>query len=417
MNSTNILDVYLHGRLAGKLSQEKSGILSFVYDEGYANDKKEMPLSVSMPLLHDIYLDSIARPFFSGLLPDDIVRTRLAEYLGISEKNPFALLTEIGGECAGAVALYQTGEKPPSGVAVAPEILDEKKLRDILELLKRRPMLAGQDDLRLSLAGAQDKIAVGVIDGKIALFKGGAPTSHILKPMIERVHDSAQNELFCLSLAARLGLPAAKASMGFAGDAPYLLVERYDRALENGARVRLHQEDFCQALSIAPEKKYEREGGPDIADCLRLIDRCSARPAVDRLAFLHLVIFNYLIGNSDCHGKNFSLLYRPEGPRLAPAYDLMCTAVYPDVQKKLAMKIGGEYDPEKIFRRHWHRLVADTAGARKAIDKDLNDMARAIGAEAATLADQFRDQGIASTIVGSIREIIEKRVRQVTEEF
>lgn len=417
MNTRNILDVYLHGRLAGKLSQEKSGILSFTYNEAYTSDSKAIPLSVSMPLSQDTYLDSIARPFFSGLLPDDIVRTRLAEYLGVSEKNPFALLAEIGGECAGAIALYPEGEKPPSGISVAPEILDEKKLRDILELLKRRPMLAGEGDLRLSLAGAQDKIAVGVVDGRIALLKGGAPTSHILKPMIERVHDSAQNELFCLLLAARLGLPAAKARLGFAGDASYLLIERYDRIMENGDRVRLHQEDFCQALSIAPEKKYEREGGPNIADCLQLLERRSARPAVDRLAFLHVVIFNYLIGNADCHGKNSSLLYRPEGPRLAPAYDLMCTAVYPDVQKKLAMKIGGEYDPEKIFRRHWHRLVADTAAARKALDKDLNEMALAIRTEAAALADALRDQGISSPIIGAIREVIEKRARQVLEEF
>lgn len=416
MNPKNILDVYLHGRLAGKLSQEKSGILSFTYDEAYAGDGKAMPLSVSMPLSQDTYLDSIARPFFSGLLPDDIVRTRFAEYLGVSEKNAFALLEEVGGECAGAVALYPKGEKPPSGASRVPEILDEKKLRDILELLKRCPMLAGQDDLRLSLAGAQDKIAVGVIDGKITLLKGGAPTSHILKPMIERMHDSAQNELFCLLLAARLGLPAAKASLGFAGDASYLLVERYDRIMENGGRVRLHQEDFCQALSIAPEKKYEREGGPNIADCLQLFERHSARPAVDRLAFLHLAIFNYLIGNADCHGKNFSLLYRPEGPRLAPAYDLMCTAVYPDVQKKLAMKIGGEYDPEKIFRRHWHRLVADTAAARKVLDKDLNDIARAIRTEAAALAEALRDQGISSPIISAIREVIEKRARQIMEE-
>lgn len=416
MTDNRILNVYLHGKLAGLLRQEKSGSLGFDYAPAYLADKNP-PLSVSMRLTKDTFLDSIARPFFSGLLPDDIVRERLAKFLGVSEKNSFALLDAIGGECAGAIALYPEGQEPPIEAVTESEILDDKKLSEILDLLKRRPLLAGEDNLRLSLAGAQDKIAVGIIDGNVALLKGSTPTSHILKPLIERVEDSVHNEFFCLTLAARIGLPAAKAEMCVVKGTPCLLIERYDRVLKHGKRVRLHQEDFCQALSIPPEKKYEREGGPTVVDCLRLLEKHSARPAADKLTLLHMLIFNYLIGNADCHGKNFSLLYGPDGLRLAPAYDLMSTAIYPGIQKKTAMKIGGEYNPEKMFRRHWHRLVPDTATARKALDREIGEMATAIQEQASALSAEMREEKMTSPIITKIRKLIESRAQQIMQEF
>ncbi|MDD3371680.1 MAG: type II toxin-antitoxin system HipA family toxin [Alphaproteobacteria bacterium] len=420
-----ILDVYLYGRLAGKLHQGEGGRLSFFYDDNYLADKEATPLSVSMPLAREPYLDVVARPFFSGFLPDDLIRHRLAQVLGVSEENPFALLKEIGGECAGAAALFPEGEKAAESGVFEPKILSEEELAEKLDALRRRPLLAGGEGIRLSLAGAQDKLPVALLidknnlaEHKIALMRGGAPTTHIIKPPIERVADSVYNEFFCLKLAGRLRLPVANASIGFAKGTPYLLVERYDRAWDEEGQIRrIHQEDFCQALSIPPEQKYEREGGPGIMDCLRLLERQSARPAVDKLAFLNLLIFNYLIGNADCHGKNFSLLHGGGKPRLAPAYDLMSTAVYPEVQKKLAMKIGGEYDPEKIFRRHWHRLVVDTAGARKALDKELNDMAMAVRQAVPALIGELAEQHIASSIFDAIGQVVERRVRQVLEEF
>ena len=421
-----ILDVYLHGRLAGKLLQGEGGRLSFTYEESYINAKDALlPLSVSLPLIRDAFQDATARPFFSGLLPDDKIRHDLARYLGVSEKNPFALIEAVGGECAGAVAFYPEGKKPPLIDSIEPEVLGDQKLQKILDLLKRRPLLAGEEGIRLSLAGAQDKIAVGFIankdnlgGSKIVLMKGDAPTSHILKPLIEKVKDSAHNEFFCLKLAGKLGISVVNADIKFAGETSYLLIERYDRVWDSEGRLqRLHQEDFCQALSIPPEQKYEREGGPGIAACLALLERSSVQPAVDRQRFIKILIFNYLIGNADSHGKNFSLLHSGGKPRLAPAYDLMSTAVYPDVQKKLAMKIGGEYDPEKIFQRHWHRLVADTAVARKAMDKELNNMAGAIRDQAESLLEELKEKNVVSSIFDDIKQVIERRIRQVLEEF
>ena len=280
---SRMLDVYLQDKLVGCLEQTDSGDLAFTYDADYL-DAASCAISLSLPLQSDAFRDSQAKAFFSGLLPEESVRGRLAKYLGLSEKNPFALLEAVGGDCAGALALYPHGEQPPKA-SDAVEVLDDKRLREVLDLIKRRPMLAGDDGYRLSLAGAQDKLAVGFKDGHILLIKGGMPTTHILKPMTERVKDSAHNELFCMKLARMVGLDVPEASLHFAGDTPYYLVERHDREIgEGGVITRVHQEDFCQALAIAPEIKYEREGGPDIAACQDVIAKHSARPAADQIS-------------------------------------------------------------------------------------------------------------------------------------
>lgn len=224
------------------------------------------------------------------------------------------MLKAVGGDCAGALALYPHGGKPAE-VSDDVEVLDNAQLKEILDLIKRRPMLAGEDGCRLSLAGAQDKLAVGFHDGRVLLIKGGAPTTHILKPVIWRVQDSVHNEMFCMRLARMVGIDAPDVSLHFVDDALYYLVERYDRHVgQNGIVARIHQEDFCQALGIAPEIKYEREGGPAIAACQDVIAKHASRPATDRIKLLNIILFNYLVGNADAHGKNFSPFIRAVSP-------------------------------------------------------------------------------------------------------
>jgi serine/threonine-protein kinase HipA len=363
---SRVLDVYLHEKLAGQLVQENTGQLNFRYDNAYIA-AKGFPISLSMPVIDRLYEEKIVRPFFSGLLPDDIARHRLARYLGVSEKNPFALLEIIGGECAGALALYKKGQMPSLPSTDDIQLLDDQQLREMLDLLKRRPLIAGEGEMRLSLAGAQDKIAVRMVDGKIALVHGTTPTTHILKPAIEDIKDSVQNEVFCLRLARLLGITVPNVGIHWLNNTPYFLIERFDRIYETDKDVkRLHQEDFCQALSVPPELKYEREGGPSALQCLEILKAHSPQVVSDRLSFIKRLIFNYLIGNADAHGKNYSLLYQQgmSRPILAPAYDLLCTAVYP-VSQKMAMKIGSTYDPSRVYLRHWHGLVPDTGAAKK----------------------------------------------------
>jgi serine/threonine-protein kinase HipA len=407
-----VLDVWFHGNKAGKLVQGDSGRLIFAYDADYLKSKQPWPLSVSMPLGTAEFGDRIARPFFSGLLPEDLIRRKVAKLLGVSEKNPFSMLEVIGGECAGAISLYPEGTPPHKENRDDIEMLDERHLDEIFEHLKRRPLFAGEEGVRLSLAGAQDKLAVRLIGDKLALMRGGAPTTHILKTLISDRHDvtdSVYNELFCLMLAARCGLSVPHAQMRKTPRQPYLLVERYDRRWQGNDVIRLHQEDFCQALSIPPENKYEREGGPGISTCLDEIQKYSVQPLPDRIAFLNTVIFNYLIGNADAHGKNFSLLYDDGKPNLAPAYDLLSTAVYPELTTKMAMKIGGKYEPHEVHLRHWHRLVPDTAVARNAIEKNLADMAAKTLDQATKLHDELKKDNIASPVLDSILALIKKR--------
>lgn len=364
---SRVLDVYLKGYFVGTLTQETSGQLSFAYDHAYV-DEKRLPVSLSLPLRKEPYDTSQVKAFFSGLLPDEEVRKRLAQNLGLSEKNPFALLEAVGGDCAGALAFYPQGEKPEEATEEV-ENLSPERLYDILKLINRRPMLAGDGGYRLSLAGAQDKLAVGYKNGQIQLMKGGAPTTHILKPMIKHIKDSAHNEFFCMRLAFHMWLSVPKVSLHFAGEIPYCLIARYDRAIDDkGQVIRIHQEDFCQALGIPPELKYEREGGPTIKRCQEIMTKNAESPALAQLKLFKIILFNYLIGNNDAHGKNFSLLYSEKKPSLAPPYDLLSTAIYPNLATEMAMKIGGEYDPENIYRRHFYRLVDDTKTARVLVD-------------------------------------------------
>jgi serine/threonine-protein kinase HipA len=407
-----ILDVWFYGNKAGQLVQDDSGRLQFAYNADYLGSKQPWPLSVSMPVGAAEFEDRVARPFFAGLLPEDLIRRKVAKLLGVSEKNPFSMLEVIGGECAGALSLYPEGTPPHRENPDDIQILDEKNLDEIFEHLTRRPLFAGEDGVRLSLAGAQDKLAVRLIGDKLALMRGGAPTTHILKVLISDRHDvtdSVHNELFCLMLAGRCGLSVPQAQMRRTPNQPYLLVERYDRRWQGNDVARLHQEDFCQALSIPPENKYEREGGPGISTCLDEIQKYSFEPLPDRLAFLNIVIFNYLIGNSDAHGKNFSLLYEEGKPRLAPAYDLLSTAVYPELATKIAMKIGGKYDPDEVYLRHWHRLVPDTAVSRKAIEKSLADMATTALDQATKLLAELNKENVTSPVLDSILALIKKR--------
>lgn len=409
---SHILDVYLNDRLAGQLRQLKSGELTFTYDVVYLATAS-YGISISLPLQAEEFTGPGVKAFFSGLLPEERVREKLAVCLGLSDKNPFALLEVVGGDCAGALALYPQGKKP-SDTEDDVETLDNERLKEILDLIKRRPMLAGDDGYRLSLAGAQDKLAVGFKDGQVQLIKGGAPTTHILKPIIEHIKDSTHNELFCMQLAQRIGIDVPGAMVHFVDGIPYYLVERYDREVDkNGQVARIHQEDFCQALSIAPEIKYEREGGPGIASCQDIIAKHTARPAVDQIKLLNIIIFNYLIGNADAHGKNFSLLYKGSKPELAPAYDLLSTVIYPDLSEKMAMKIGGKYKPRDVYLRHFYKLMPDTKAAQSVVIKQLQAMTGKISDQARELKNSFEATGLKSDVFDDIIAVIDGRASRL----
>ncbi|MDE2410216.1 MAG: type II toxin-antitoxin system HipA family toxin [Sphingomonadales bacterium] len=357
---SNRLSVWWDGRIAGCLYLGPDGDTQFAYDPAWLADAGAPALSFSLPKQAEPFNRRECQPFFGGILPEEGQRTAIARALGISADNEFRLLEHLGGEVAGALTLLPEGDEPPSPSAAAPKLLDDASLIRLLDHLPMRPMLAGEGGLRLSLAGAQSKLPVLLIDGQIALPAPGQPTSHILKPPIARFPGTTENEYFCMSLARTVGLDVAPVEMRTVENRSFLLISRYDRAMgPAGDVIRLHQEDFAQALGVPSHRKYASEGGPTFPDCFALLRRAATRPARDILRLLDAAIFNLIIGNADAHAKNFSLLHRDGAITLAPLYDLLSTALYPELSPKLAMKIGGKAILDEIEPRHWDKFSAE----------------------------------------------------------
>jgi serine/threonine-protein kinase HipA len=271
-------------------------------------------------------------------------------------------------------------ERSLSSASGTSRILSDDELVALIDRLPTRPMLAGgEDGLRLSLAGAQSKLPVIYRDGQIALPAPGQPTTHILKPEIARFDGTAENEAFCMRLARAIGLDAAEVQYRTVGDKRFLLVERYDRqAREDGKTVRLHQEDFCQALGFTSARKYASDGGPVFRDCFALVRRVTTRPAAEVLKLLDAALFNAIIGNADAHAKNFSLLYLPDRTQLAPLYDLLSTVAYPDLSQRFAMKIGGRRTLEEIYPADLDKFAKDIEIRAPFVRKRMREIAEAI---------------------------------------
>jgi serine/threonine-protein kinase HipA len=406
------LTVYLQHHKVGELTLNEQRQYVFTYIDSWLNEPNNMALSISLPLTRTPYVDGPARTFFANLLPEALIRDTIARQLGISAKNDFALLTALGGECAGAITLIPATDELP--IEATYRKLSLAELAKLLENLPKKPLLAGEKGLRLSLAGAQSKLPIYWHDKQFYLPQEGAASSHIIKPPMRDYPDTVENELFCMLLAKALGLPVPSV---YYIDEPvkFYLIERYDRQKDTqGQLVRIHQEDFCQALNIPPDYKYEAEGGPTFVQCFNLAKHYSTRPAADQKALLQWLILNYVIGNADAHAKNLSLLLLPEGPRLAPFYDLLGTTVYPELTAKMAMKIGGEARPEWLQARHWQRL-AEQLGIKYALLKQLQQqLLSQLPKAMQKVQAYFTEQSINSAILPKITAIMEKRCQYLT---
>lgn len=405
------LDVYFYGKKIGKLTENNSR-LSFKY-----NEDADTPLSVNLPLQKEAFNDKLTRSFFNNLLPEEGIREAVARYKQVSSNNPFALLKEIGGECAGAVELYPQGYIRENEPSVLKPISQEK----IAELLKNQaqiPLLTGEE-IRLSLAGAQQKIALAIIpenSDNYYLPQGDCISTHIIKPQNPYFEDIIYNEHFCMSLARQIGLPTATSFIkDFAGEFGYV-VKRFDRetdaTMASGLK-RIHQEDFCQALCL-PDKKYQKEGGPSIKQCYKFIATADFSRKADALMnFLKAIVFNFLIGNSDAHGKNFSFLHKQERYELSPLYDLVSTAVYPALSPNLAMSIGGEYNPNLIRRRHFIELAKELDIKPHVLEQIIDEISGKISQTLPDLDKKFKDLGLKVSVIAIIETLIENRIQQI----
>lgn len=311
-----------------------------------------------MPLRSGTYGADRVMPWLANLLPETHL-SEIGQRLKISPQDIVGLLTRLGRDTAGAFSIGEP-RRDGNNFRLVP---DEAALERILNELPERPFLVGEQGVSMSLAGVQDKLPVYIgHDGRIAIPVDGTPSTHILKPDIKRLAGSVQNEAFCMTLAKLCGLETAEVTTGRAGKRGYLLVKRYDRIADaQGTIRRVHQEDFCQLLGLFPSEKYERTGlGQRGGATLKQMFDALARyvsPA-ERLKLLDAVIFNILICNSDSHAKNYSVLVGAAGTaKLAPLYDLMCAAVYKQVDQSLPQQIGTKRNANDLHGYDWRQLA------------------------------------------------------------
>lgn len=415
------LTVFLGGHELGTIERRGPSRYRFAYSAPALRPEREdgTALSASLPLREKAFTPSESAPFFEGLLPEGSMRMAIARKFGLSEEDGFGLLKALGIDCAGAVVVLAEGEeaRTPEGQGIRP--LDAGELEDLVEELPRRPLgvSAEPDGLRLSLGGVQDKLVlVRMPSGQFGQPTGGAPSTCLLKPDYGHYEDLAANEHFCMTVASRSGLDVAKTETVSVGSIPCLYVERFDRGIDDSGRiVRIHQEDMCQALGILPAAKYEANGGPSVAAAIGLLKTLGGiQAAVDIRGFAKALILNFLLGNSDAHGKNFALLYDPAtGVRLAPLYDIVSTAVYPDVTDRIAMRIGGVDDPAAVDLAAWKELARESG-----LGGQLGALARIWSAEIRTNAELLRDaasaEGWHRPVIDAIVDVCRERADRLT---
>ena len=381
------LDVYLDGRLCGRLTQSNDGNVTFEYDSAYRTSGDATPLSLSMPLIAAVHRKRAVLPYLQGLLPDsDVALGAIARRYSVSANNPFALLEHIGVDAAGAIQLV------PLGGTASDAVLERTQVRpvdhkDVATMLRRVVSEYSEGTPyydavgRFSLAGAQPKIALHKLsDGSWGVPEDATPTTHILKPVAGTFRRIDVVEQMTMRAAELLGTRVASSELVRIGEWDVLVSERYDRAVVDGEWRRLHQEDICQALSVPPSKKYQhRDGGPGVADIAGLVR--SLPLTTDRRstgeAFYRALVFNVIAGCTDAHAKNYSLMLEQRSVRLAPLYDLLSYAAYWDGSTPLdsSMSIGGEYRLGRISS-----MKLEQAGAMFGIDR----------AEAAEIVDATR---------------------------
>ncbi|MCK5451703.1 MAG: type II toxin-antitoxin system HipA family toxin [Candidatus Omnitrophica bacterium] len=409
----HILNVFWDNDLVGRIIKKPAGLI-FQYSEAWIDSKDAFPISISLPLQKPPFEETISETFFENLLPESGIKEKIARFYGVSEKNNYAMLDAIGGECAGALTVLPENESIPEEGGYEEISIDE--LSRIIFNPDKKPLLIGRKDIRLSLAGSQDKLPVYSKDNKFFLPRGRKASNYIIKPPIDYLQDTVANEAFCMKLAENSGLLVPSVKI-IGNKVNFLLIKRYDRFETETDVKRLHQEDFCQAMGIYSNQKYEAEGGPNLVDCFSLIDKNSSQPVLDKNRLLKFVIFNYYIGNADAHAKNLSFLYDNDRIILAPFYDLISTCVYDNLSKKMAMKIGSENRLEWIRPRHFERLA-------KAVDinprftlNTLENLGKQLSIAAKTLTDKFKKDSQWKNVLGKIVKVIEKHQRLLNEQW
>jgi serine/threonine-protein kinase HipA len=420
------LIVLLSDREVGRVRQDQRGRLKFIYNDEWREARGSYPLSLSMPLAASEHPHDVIESFIWGLLPEnELVIERWAKKLQVSPRSAFALISHVGEDCAGAVQFVRP-DRLDAVLNSGPgdiDWLDESDIATRLKTLRedhsawRRPGDTGQ----FSLAGAQPKTALLLQDGKWGVPSGRIPTTHILKPPTGAFDGHGENEHFCLALARALGLPAASSTVTHFGDEVAFVVERYDRRIIDRRIVRIHQEDMCQALGVPPTKKYENESGPSVRRIVEFLRENSGAPREDIQTFIDAVAYNWLVGGTDAHAKNYSILIGAGGRvRLAPLYDLASILPYDEfypLKLKLAMKLGGKYRIRDISARSWEKLSEELRLDKKEVARRVREMAGKLPVEAKAIQKRGEELGMKHPVLNRLTERLSVHAEKCERSF
>ncbi|MEG9862839.1 MAG: type II toxin-antitoxin system HipA family toxin [Parvularculales bacterium] len=417
---TKVLVVIADHQIMGEIQCDQRGRLTLVYNDHWRSMDAAYPLSLSMPLVVAEHKHVKIEPWLWGLLPDnEAVLTRWGQRFHVSPRNAFALLGAVGEDCAGAVQLVRPDrvDEILRDDSQQVEWLTEADIAERLRTLGKDQAAwrAARDTGQFSLAGAQPKTALLYDGQRWGVPYGPTPTTHILKPPIDGFDGHAENEHLCLTLARILELPAAASEVLKFEDEVAIVVERYDRDRSINTIRRLHQEDLCQVLGLPPTKKYQNEGGPGCAEISEAIRMHSGKPDEDVWTFARAIMLNWIIGGTDAHSKNYSMLIGAGGrARLAPLYDVASILPYDSNPRKLKManKIGGKYRLEDVYVRHWAKFASEVRlSPAEVLDMGIS-MANTIPTAFAQAATEAKTSGLDHSIITRMANALNNRSEQ-----
>lgn len=407
---TGELIVLLNDRTIGQVKENERSVLTFEYSAEWLSERSAIPLSLSMPLGRPRHEEGAIRPFMWGLLPDnEQTLESWGRRFGVSPRNPFALLGQIGEDLQGAIQMVPPARLGALRRREGVTALSRHVLAERLKELVRQPGATQftEGGGQFSLAGAQPKKALYLVNGRWYEPRGRTPSTHILKPRSLDLPGQVENEAFCVRLAPKLNLPAPHIWVENFDGLLVVVIERYDRVRLDGRRKlaldqrggevrRVHQEDCCQALRFMPQRKYQQEGGPGIGAIMELLSG-SSKPAVDRDRFMRSQAYNFVIGGSDAHAKNYGLLLSTQGRfRLAPLYDIISLLPYLERRRdgRLAMSVDGHYRFDQIMPRHWENQARSVGYNPDRAVSHVRDIIARLPDAALELLGTFQDEGL-----------------------
>lgn len=417
MRTLNI-SIEANGRLipVGVIEGDHPDNAGFRYLESWAGNPEAIPISLSLPLQTESFSPAATRSFFEGLLPEGFTRRSVSQWLHADENDYLTILSGLGRECLGALLVTEPGnrEAPPSY-----EKMTMKQVRALAEegTVKSAELVT---ESHLSLTGASGKVGLYYHKPSQSWYlpRGTAPSTHIVKQSHARLQNIVTNEQLCFLTARLLGLVIPESfiiNTGNAEDADILFAtRRYDRIFSDNYRtvdgipvpLRLHQEDMAQALGIPSSEKYEAEPRGYLAKMCDTLRNFSANPLTDLMNLWKTLIFHYLIGNTDGHIKNFSLLHGAnlKEIRLAPSYDIVSTAIYESGTREMSLFIGHENRIDRISRDSFAEAADRSGIAPSIVLREFDSLADHLEHALTEAARQLNDLGF--TNAGDIREKI-----------